>query len=209
MPKAIEKEGACLGVQFYRSRHARIRELKRQHSPSVFGYRIWSSCWLLMDYLKTLGVPPGARVMEVGCGWGMAGIFCAHELGADVTCVDADPEVFHYLRLHAQLNQVRVATLNRRYEDLAAPELDGLDLLIGADICFWDDMATRLLVMIDRALACDVGRIIIADPGRSSFMNLAASCVEAYGAKVFTLSVRRPYVFTGRLLVIGGPGTRA
>lgn len=197
-----------MGVHFYRSRHARIRELKRQHAPSVFGYRIWSSCWLLMDYLKALGVSPGARIMEVGCGWGMAGIFCARELGAEVTCVDADPEVFHYLRLHSQLNRVRIATLNRRFEDLAAPELAGLDLLIGADICFWDEMTARLSVMIDRALACGVGRIIIADPGRSSFMSLAAYCLEAHDARVFTLSVRKPYTFTGRLLVITGPPAR-
>ena len=110
-----------------------------------------------MDYLKTLGVPSGARIMEVGCGWGMAGIFCARELGAKVTCVDADPEVFHYLHLHSQLNQVQVTTLTRRYEDLASRELTGVDLIIGADICFWDEMADHLLTMIDRALACKVG----------------------------------------------------
>ena len=34
MPKATPKEGSCLGaVRFYRSRHARIRELKRQTLP--------------------------------------------------------------------------------------------------------------------------------------------------------------------------------
>ncbi|MFH1057883.1 MAG: methyltransferase domain-containing protein [Pseudomonadota bacterium] len=202
MPAGSTQQGTCLGVSFYRSRHACIRQLKKLHSPSTFGYRVWGSCWLLMDYLKTLGVPAGLRVMEVGCGWGLAGIFCARELGAEVTCVDYDEEVFHYLRLHAELNQVEVATLNKPFEELSTQDLEPVDLLIGADICFWDEMPANLLMLIERALACGVLRIIIADPGRSSFGDLAAICQADYGANLFTLSVRKPHIITGRLLVI-------
>jgi len=92
------QQGSCLGASFYRIRHAHIRRLKRLHSPSALGFRVWGSCRLLMDYLKTLGLTAGLKVMDVGCGWGLAGIFCAHELKAKVTCVDSDPEVFEYLQ---------------------------------------------------------------------------------------------------------------
>lgn len=202
MPQTPHREKNCQGVSFYQSRHARIRQLKHLHSPLGFGYRIWTSCWLLMDYLKALGIPLGLQVMDVGCGWGLAGIFCAKSLKATVTCVDADPEVFPFLRLHAELNQVQVFTLNKRYENLTSQELDDIDLLIGADICFWDEMPEQLNSMIDRALAARVRLILIADPGRTSFERLAEDCKANYGASTFNLAVRRPYPLSGRILKI-------
>lgn len=202
MPQKPHEEKTCHGVRFYQSRHTRIRQLKRLHSPLEFGHRVWSSCWLLMDYLKTLRAPPGLKVMEVGCGWGLAGIFCAKNLQASVTCVDADPEVFPFLQLHAELNQVQIATLSKRYEDLTSQDLDGVELLIGADICFWDEMPGQLIPLIDQALASRVPLILIADPGRSSFAKLTEYCEAKYGASAFTLSVRKPILFSGRILKI-------
>lgn len=205
MPPLSPEQGRCFGISFYRSRHTLIRQMKRLHSPSSFGHRVWDSSWLLLDYLKTLGVPAGLKIMDVGCGWGLAGIFCARELEAKVTCVDSDPEVFHFLRMHAELNQVQVTTLNRRFDDLATKELEDVDLLIGSDICFWDEMPAALLLMIKRALDCGVLRIIIADPGRDSFEELATRCQANYGASLFTLSTRKPYDIAGRMLVISNP----
>ncbi len=157
---------------------------------------------MLMDYLKAMGLPRGLKVMEVGCGWGLAGIFCAQNLDAEVTSVDIDPEVFHYLQLHAELNQVKVTTMHKRFEELSSMEFEQIDLLIGTDICFWDELSGALLRMIDRALASGVRRIVLADPGRSSFEKLASSCKAAYVANVFTLSVRKPHDIIGRILTI-------
>ncbi len=145
---------------------------------------------------------PGLQGMEVGCGWGLAGIFCAKNLRATVTCVDADQEVFPFLQLHAELNQVQVATLPERCENLTSKHLDGIDLLIGADICFWDEMSAQVIPMIDKALASGVRLILIADPGRSSFERLADYCEASYGARTFNLTVRRPYPMCGRILKI-------
>ncbi len=202
MPQPWPEEKTCHGVSFYHSRHTRIRQLKRLHSPRDFGYRVWTSCWLLMDYLRSLRTPPGLRVMDVGCGWGLAGIYCAKNLQATVTCVDADPEVFPYLRLHAELNQVQVATQCKRYENLTAQDLQGIDLLMGADICFWDEMPEQVLPMIDQALASGVRLILIADPGRSSFERLANDCAVNYGASTLNFSVRQPHDISGRILRI-------
>jgi predicted nicotinamide N-methyase len=203
MPQAPHEEKICHGVSFYQSRHTQIRRLKRLHSPEGFGYRVWTSCWLLMDYLQDLGAPPGLRVMDVGCGWGLAGIFCAKNLQASVICVDAYTEVFPFLRLHAELNRVRVTTLHKRYEDLDSGDLSGVDMLIGADICFWDEMPAQIIPMIDQALASGVRLILIADPGRSSFATLADLCADRYGASTMNLFVRKPHPLSGRVLRIG------
>ena len=200
MPQQPQEAKSCNGVSFYQSRHARIRQLKHVHSPYCFGYRVWTSCWLIMDYLMALGTPPGLKVMDVGCGWGLAGIFCAKKLQASVTCVDADPEVFPYLHLHAELNRVRVSTLQKRYEHLNSGDLEGVDLLMGADICFWDEMTAQIVAMVDQALTCGVRLILIADPGRSSFKKLADHCdgqlrrqdLQPFGAQA--LSDRRAHI---------------
>jgi len=116
--------------------------------------------------------------------------------------VDADPEVFPFLRLHAELNRVQIATMHKCFENLTSQDLEGIDLLIGADICFWDEMLKQVISMIDQALASRVRLILIADPGRSSFEKLADYCAANYGANTFNLAVRRPHPLSGRILRI-------
>ncbi len=205
MAHASPNQRACNGVRFYQSRDPEIRALKREHSPEGFGYRIWTSCWLLMEYLKDLRLPESLRVMDVGCGWGLAGIYCAKALGARVTAVDADPEVFPFLRLHAELNDVELEILERRIEELTVPDLAGVDLLIGADICFWDEMQEPMLGLIDRALAAGVGLILIADPGRESFNALAEACAQRHEATTRSFYTLRPYPLQGRILRVINP----
>ncbi len=205
MAEALAKIRDCNGVRFYHSRDPHIRALKREHAPIGFGYRVWTSCWLLMEYIKDLRLPPGLRVMDVGCGWGLAGIYCAKSLDAKVTAVDADPEVFPFLRLHAELNQVEVTTLRRSLEHLTTADLAGVDLLIGADICFWDEMLDPMLELIQRALGAGVGLILIADPGRGSFHDLAAACAQRHGATTRSFYTRRPHPLQGRILRVINP----
>ncbi|MCB2188721.1 MAG: methyltransferase [Deltaproteobacteria bacterium] len=179
--------------------------MKRQHAPSEYGHRVWDSSWLLMDYLQTLRAPAGLKVMEVGCGWGLAGIFCAQRFGAEVTCVDADPEVFPFLHLHAELNQVAIHTVSKRYEELTPGDLAGVNLLMGADICFWDEMPERLLPLFQEALAAGVSEILLADPGREPFLRLAGACEAKFDAQVLRCAVERPLPASGRILRIRQP----
>ena len=72
------------------SAHPAIRRVRRQGvSPSMHGNKLWKSSLLLIDYLDTHRPAHCARVIDVGCGWGIAGIWCAAALGSDVTSVDA------------------------------------------------------------------------------------------------------------------------
>ncbi len=202
MPSARDGVKSCFGIKFYQSGHPKIRQIKRIHTPGKFGFRTWTSCWLLMDYLKTLSIRPGLNIMEVGCGWGLAGIFCAGILEAKVICVDSDSEVFPFLRAHAKLNQAQVSILHKRFEDLTSHDFANIELLIASDICFWDDMPVSIMAMIEFALACQVPRILIADPGRTPFQRLSYECVSRFDARVFNHSVRKPHLIGGRILKI-------
>jgi len=191
------------GVRAFRPRHHKIRELKRTHAASCHGFRLWPSSWLLMDFLKRQGMPMGAHVMELGCGWGLAGIFCAKNRGADVTSVDIDSEVFPYLLMHTQLNHVEVSTMHLGFDDLISKHLKRIDVMIGADICLLDSLADSLEGLICRCLGEGVQLVAIADPGRTSFEKLGRHFVREMSGEVRSRSVARPYPIEGRILTIG------
>ena len=191
------------GLRVFRSRHREIRKLKRLHSPSVHGFRVWSSSWLLLDFLARRGLPHGIRVIDVGCGWGVAGIYCAKRYGARVTAVDIDSEVFPYLRLHADINKVNIITLKKGIDELKGKHLKDVDVVIGADICFWDTMVDPIKGFISRALITGVRLVLIADPGRSPFEELGEYFVEDGKGLAMDWSVRIPHPIHGRILKIG------
>src|SRR5690606_2257413 len=105
-----------------------------------------------MDYLEANPPAAKSRVMEIGCGWGPLAIYCAKNYRAKVTAVDADPNVFPFLELHAKKNDVEVKTKASRYEDLKPALLARQSLIAGGDICFWDELVEPLHQLIKNAL---------------------------------------------------------
>ena len=190
------------GVRLLMSRHPEVRKLKRLNAPSAHGNKLWTSSWLLMDYFNRRGLSEGAHVMEVGCGWGLAGIYCAKKHGAIVTGVDIDSSVFPYLRLHAETNGVKVSTMKRGFAGLTGNHLKKFDVVIGADICFWDSLVDPLKKLIRRALRAGVRLVLIADPGRSSFEEMGEYFVRERGGKLLDWTMQRPRRTQGRILKI-------
>ena len=204
MSSTAKNEIRAYGVRVFLSRHPEVRKLKRLNFPSVHGNKHWRSNWLLMDYFRRRGLMEGARVMEVGCGWGLAGIYCAKKHGAIVTGVDIDPEVFPYLCLHADINKVRIKTMKRGFGGLTGKYLQNVDVLIGADICFWDTMVVSLKRLILRALRASVGLVLIADPGRSPFEELGRYFVEKGSGEILNWTSQRPRRIQGQILKLSG-----
>ena len=202
MTKRAQTEIRAYGIRVLQSRHPEIRRLKRLHTPSVHGNKHWVSSWLLMDYLRRHPLPKGARVMEIGCGWGLAGIYCAKKFNAIVTGVDIDGEVFPYLRLHAAINKVDIATLQQKFNKLKETDLQDIDVVIGADICFWDKMVYPLKRFIRRALNAGVQSVIISDPARSPFEKLSKYFVKKGKGETLDWHVQRPRNIQGQLLKI-------
>ena len=146
--------------------------------------------------------------MEVGCGWGLLGVFCAKKFDARVTGIDADPNVYPFLDLHARVNGVKVKTEKAKFQQLTVERLKKVDLLVGADICFWDELTPILFNLIRRALRAGVKQIIIADPSRSPFTELAEQCsdrLESDDVEVEVVSrhMTTPVRASGELLIVG------
>jgi predicted nicotinamide N-methyase len=200
MKKPLKKEIRAHGVRLLLSRHPEIRKLKRLHYPTFHGNKHWSSSWLLMDYLGHNGLPKKAHIMEVGCGWGLAGIYCAKKHGAIVTGVDKDPDVFPYLKLHAHINREKITTLKADLRKIKKRDLNDMDVIIGADICFWDSMVNPLRKLIQKALKNGVKQVFVADPGRPTFEKIVDYFCKRGIGKVYDWDTRRPRSIEGRIL---------
>jgi len=141
--------------------------------------------------------------MEVGCGWGLAGIYCAKIHDAIVTCADIDAQVFPYAKLHADINKVEVQMLQKGFDGLREENLKDIDVVIGADICFWDDLIPSLKSLILRALGADTQLVLIADPGRTTFEKMGSYFVENQQGEISNRAITDPYLIRGRVLRIG------
>lgn len=157
-----------------------------------------------MDYLRQRGVPPQTRVLELGCGWGLVGIFCAKTFQARVTGLDADTAVFPYLQLHAQRNGAHITTRQGTFADLTPQELAAFDLIVGADICFWEDLVDPLYQLVRHGVASGVAEILVADPGRPPFDELCARCAQHGDAEVLAWAMTTPVAECGQILRVVG-----
>ena len=152
----------------------------RRSRPTLHGHKVWPTSFVLLDYLHQRGLPPQARVLELGCGWGLVGIACAKMFQAQVTGLDADAAVFPYLQLHAQRNGVHLATRQGTFADLTPQDLAAFDLIVGADICFWEDLVDPLYQLIRHSVAAGVAEILVADPvGRPLTSSVRDVCRRA------------------------------
>ena len=182
------------GIKGLRSSHPEVRKIKRaQQGHSAHGNKVWRSSFVLMDYLTTYPPPANARVLDIGCGWGLTGIYMAKNYNAQVTGIDIDKSVEPYLSLQAKINNCEISFENRNFESFNTTQLAGYDYLIGADICFWDEMTQPLLNLINRGRDAGVKNILIADPGRPPFWELVDLCANKFNSEVVTRRLIQPW----------------
>src|SRR5262245_45055120 len=195
------QERQAFGLTILRPSHPEVQRLRHTEAkPSLHGQKVWPTSFLLLDYLHQRGVLPRARVLELGCGWGLVGIYCAKTFQAQVTGLDADAAVFPYLQLHAQRNGVHIVTRQCAFAHLSPQELAGFDLLVGTDICFWDELVDPLYKLVRYGVAAGVAEILVADPGRPPFDELCARCIQQGDAEVLAWEMTRPVAESGRIL---------
>jgi predicted nicotinamide N-methyase len=170
--------------------------------PSIHGNKLWKSSLLLIDYLKKNPPEHCQRVMDVGCGWGISGIWCAKTFNSEVISVDADPDVFPFLKATAELNGVATTPLVSRFEKLSTKQLSQVDMLIAADICFWDELVNPVTNLVNRAVKAGVKHILIADPERSTFFEMAERCSDRHCADLVEWKTSTPIKARGSIMVL-------
>ncbi len=206
MPQVSEKTNKLIeayGIYLFQSNHPTIKDLEHSYAPSVHGNKTWDSSFLIMDYLLHKHIlKPNLSIMELGCGWGPAAIFCAENAGAKVTGVDLDADVFPFMQAQAELNNVSIRPLQRSFEAISQEDLNGTKLMLGADICFWEEFSQTHYKLITKALNAGVTDIIFADPGRSPFYDLVEKCSRDFTVDCLEWYATEPKRFEGIILHI-------
>ncbi len=200
-----ETSRRAFGVKILNSNHKEIRRLKRDgHVAELHGNKFWNSSFLIMNHLRKHPLKKRSRVLEIGCGWGLLGIFCAERFDSRVTGIDADENVLPYMELHADVNKVKIAGEKKTFQQLSVGYLSQFDVVVGADICFWDEMAGMLFNLTHRAVKAGVKQIMIADPCRPPFSDLSERCQKRYGdnAKVEAMWLSHPVRASGEILIV-------
>lgn len=191
------------GVRTLLAAHPDMRRLKRATKAThLHGNKLWGSAYLLIDYLQENPLPAASKVLDLGCGWGLASIYCAKYLGTQVSALDADPAVFPYLSLLAAHNDVEINTLCAQFNELSIDELAQYDTIIASDICFWDEMSEEVFDLIHRAVEAGVKKIIIADPHRPPFLAVAEACIDDFFAELIPREVITSRHHRGSILLI-------
>jgi predicted nicotinamide N-methyase len=143
----------------------------------LFGL-LWPSGTQLAARLARRPVQAGERILEIGCGLGLASLV-GHRRGADVTASDCHPLAGHFLRENLRLNALAPLKYRHGHWSASASQQqhaidDGLrvlrgrfDLIIGSDLLYERDEDGRLACFIARHAA--PGALVwIVDPDRGN-----------------------------------------
>lgn len=172
------------GIYLLKTSHPWIRKMRKTIRPSEFGQKTWGSSFLAIDWLRENPLPADTRLLELGCGWAPIAIYAASQQRAKSTGMDIDDQVFPYMDLHAEINECRVKALHAAFADLTDKQLARFDILIGAEVCYSSTLNQELIELFTRAQQAGVKRIVITDPGRSTFVDLCDRC-EALWPEAF------------------------
>jgi len=166
LKKAIRRKTASLDI----SEELKAALSKADLIPGVYegGFKQWECGEDLLDYLYAESIPPAdAKVLEIGCGHGIPGLFCLQR-GAAVSFQDYNDEVILQLtQLNYLLNFPEPAPKQPRFYSgdwrsfniLLGAEL--FDLVLTADCIYNDANYDKLLDLIHRHLAPD-GKCLVA-----------------------------------------------
>lgn len=140
----------------------------------LFGL-IWASGTALAELMATQDIT-GKRVLEVGCGIGLASLVLNHRL-ADITATDIHPEAAAFMLENTRINQNRPIPFIRSGWSDAITELGQFDLLIGSDLLYERSHVIPLAAFIDQHALPDC-EVILIDPGRGHHANFSKRMVK-------------------------------
>lgn len=190
------------GVRLLFSNHKKIRGLKKDYSPTDHGHKVWPTTWLLIDYLHENSLITGQSVLDLACGWGLSGIYCAKRFNSNVIWADGDHEVYPYLNLHGEINKVKIEFIHMDHNKVRRDILQNIDIIVGSDICFCDTLIDPIRRLINRAKKASVSQIFLSDPGRWPFEDLVDLFAGKRGVELIDWQTAKPLKVQGKILKI-------
>ncbi len=129
----------------------------------LFGL-VWQSGEILAELMTDYRID-GLRVLEIGCGVGLASLVL-NERHADISATDVHPSAGDYLQHNTQLNNGRhIPFFRTAWEDDQSEEFGQFDLIIGSDLLY-ERPHSKSLSMFIQHFAKPKSEIIIVEAGR-------------------------------------------
>jgi predicted nicotinamide N-methyase len=132
---------------------------------------LWTSSLALASFCLENPALEGKRLLELGCGLGLAGIAAA-QAGARVTMSDYETDALSFAAYNASLNLSpqafrNVAVLQLDWRDVAClHNSEKFDMIIAADVVYERRNFFPLIDVLTKLIRAD-GVAIFAEPGRS------------------------------------------
>ena len=174
----------------------------------IFGV-VWDSSLVLADLMSGRAGLEGCRILEVGCGIGLASLVLSHR-GADITATDRHPEAGRFLAENVALNNFAPVPFVREDWGGAESALGTFDLIVGSDVLYDRDRIKLLADFVARH-AKPTSELVFVDPGRGNLTRFA-KLLAAHGFTCEQERVEAPAClntpFKGRILYCHSDGPR-
>jgi len=136
--------------------------LRGEAEPPYWAYP-WTGSRVLAEYVTRWIDLRGRRVLEIGCGLGIAGLAAAAG-GADVVFVDAAPPALAFVRASLRANRLDAATICADFRKLAASAR--FDCILAAEVAYDPPTFGDLAATLGRHLTL-AGTALVADGFRT------------------------------------------
>ena len=115
-----------------------------------FWGKIWEASILLAAYLVAQPVLPGRKILEIGTGLGVSGLFAA-ACGHDVTLSDHKKEIIRFIRANTLLNKLdNVPVINVDWTKPTSNQL--YDWIVGSEVVYHRSTYDSLVQFLNQAL---------------------------------------------------------
>ena len=147
-------------------------QLRHEEGGAGRGVPYWATPWpsgaVLAGAVADDPPPPGARVLELGCGLRLPSIVAARA-GASVLATDGSSDAVVFAAHSLALNEVEAEVAHADWAEHGdvLVERGPFDLVLGADVLYTPANAELLVGLLPRLLA-PWGEVRLADPGRAN-----------------------------------------
>jgi len=141
-----------LQIKEFEEHLAELIELKAAGLMDLpYWAKLWDSSLLLAYFLGRQPVVLGRRMLEIGAGLGIVGIYAAL-CGHQVTITDVNDDALHFARANALLNGVQHVEVSKLDWNDAAVGVT-YDVIVGSEIVYDRQSYPALVEFLRRALA--------------------------------------------------------
>lgn len=138
------------------------KEVPVKKSPCYWA-TLWPSAWALAEHVIHTEDIQGKKVLELGCGCGLAGI-AAGQKGADVTVTDTETEALKLAEKNWSRNNLSPASVEEL--DWCYPEIDDrFDYILAADVLY-NPLDYSAITRSTAQLLDPKGTLLLSEPGR-------------------------------------------